>query len=100
MRFLRISILHNIFLTSSNVAWHSFNVLLSPLTSLTKYNSLWSISNSYSNGFFVKNCLKNFDDNQLLLDYSGLNNLDDNIRRNIEDVCIVIPKIKTRGDDK
>lgn len=80
--------------------------LLEALKSLKqKYNDIFSdfnlfISNSYSNGFFVKNCLKNFDDNQLLLDYSGLNNLDDNIRRNIEDVCIVIPKIKTRGDDK
>lgn len=70
-------------------------MLFETLNSLKiKYNSIYSdfnhfISGSYSNGFFVKECLNNFDNNSLLLDYTELDNLDLDIKNNLENIKIL-----------
>lgn len=79
--------------------------LLAVLESLkSKFNSIYSnfnlfISNSYSNGFFVKNCLNNFDKNILLLDYSELKELDNNITQNLKNVKLIFKDTKYQDKD-
>lgn len=70
-------------------------LLLETLKSLKqKYNNIFTsfnqfISGSYSNGFFVKNCLNNFNESSLLLDYTELYNLDKKIKRNLGNIEII-----------
>ncbi len=69
--------------------------LLNSLNSLKQtYNNIFGsfnlfISNSYSNGFFVKDSLNNFNENTLLLDYSELNNLYIDIINRLKNVKLV-----------
>lgn len=78
------------------------NMLMDTLESLKqKYNNIFNvfaqfISGSYSNGFFVKDCLNNFDKDTLLLDYTELDNLDIDIKKNLENVKI---SSKTERED-
>ena len=70
-------------------------LFLETLNSLKqKYNNIFTsfsqfISGSYSNGFFVKDCLNNFNENTLLLDYIELNSLDTKIKKNLENIEII-----------
>ncbi len=59
-----------------------------------KYNNIFSNLNGwlygfFSNGFLVTDGLNKFDENTLLLDYSELDNLQKNIKNNLENVTLI-----------